>query len=310
MQDRSVNVIVVTLLITAVIGMAVVLRIEVTLPPVGALDQTPRLLAVHSLAIERAAKAVELSNQSRVALAQLLGGVAVAIGLLLTSRQLFLQRESQITTALASAITSLASKTVSRRVAAVLTISRAARISVVDREMCAQVLCAFVRDQRPWLPGKPSACIDLSVDVQHALKEMAYLNGLLSRNDGIGLSLRDVDLRGAMLSGLNFERVDLRGAHLEESDCRCTIFRSALLDAVHLENAYLSGCDVRNARLERTFLAYDPEKEERCWGIDVRGSDLSSCSGVDANFVHHAQADNMTKWPNKPRISPTAGISA
>jgi len=94
------------------------------------------------------------------------------------------------------------------------------------------------------------------------------------------LSLRQRDLQGAILVGVNFRNADLTGANLSEADLQGADLREVRLSCVDpdgrsgcasLQRARLDGAKLQKANLKRAHLEH-----ATFWSADLSGADLTS----------------------------------
>jgi hypothetical protein len=264
---------------------------------------------------------LKLRNDARASLLQSilqgLGGLAVALGVVVTWRQLqhnisytreqhALAREGQITERFTTAINQIGDDKIDVRMGGIYALDRIARESTTDRPPIAEVLSAYVRGHSPWPPSQQhQPRIDASItdlprlqaqtpDVQAAMTVLASGN---YQKDGQWLRLRDVDLRRANLSAAKLKRADFEGSNLERAWLRganleYASFYKADLEAADLQEACMKDVSFFGATLKNANL-----KDADLEGADLRGADLDGADLIGA-LMNRARADSSTQWPS------------
>lgn len=221
-----------------------------------------------------------LENEYRRTLAQVLGGLALALGIYLTYRRthaseraaataqdtLRVSREGQITERFTRAVDQLGSDQLAIRLGGIYALERIARDSRRDHATCMEVLCAFVRTSaRLESHGVPKWFEDAEPtpkpieDVQAALTVIGRRNTDFDRqsvDEGYVevLNLSKCDLSGYELSFLNFKGANFRGAWLYATNMAdATVAESYMRDCV-LDRANLRFVSFRDVMLENTSM--------------------------------------------------------
>lgn len=214
-----------------------------------------------------AAERLKAVNDVRSTLLQAFGGLLAfggfAVGALLTSRQLQLNREVRSIDLFTKAIEQLAGEHVATRQGAVYGLERLAALDPRYRGHIHALLTSFICLRVPWEAGTPRREGRLANDVAAAF---AVLRRGTVIEAGAGSELERVDLRDADLTGLAIPRVCFLGANLE----------GAVLRDATLVDATLTGVDLRRA--------------------DLRGADLTGADLTDAR-LDGVLADGATRWP-------------
>ena len=206
-------------------------------------------------------------NDIRATLFQAFGGLlalgGVALGAVLTLRQVRANREGHMIGLFTKAIEQLASGDPTIRQGGVYALELLAGLEPAYRGHAHALLTAFVRRRAPWPPVDPGQPPGITDDVSSAL-------GVLRRGSviepGDGSELERVDLRAAGLAGLAIPRLCLAHSNLEGADLRDADLTGATLSDVNLRAA-----DLRGAVLT---------------GADLTGADLTG-----------ARSDDSTRWP-------------
>jgi hypothetical protein len=211
----------------------------------------------------------ELINQARTAAVQALGGIVIAVGAVLTVRNLRLTRDGQITDRFNDAVQHLGGERVSVRVAAIHALGRIARDSRADQGAVMAILGDHLREYCPWpVPSRRPTGASKKVDGAPYAEVNAAARVLRQRrpgrDDGVldfsGIDWRDaplsgVRLRGANLVGANLKDAYLNGADLEDAVLARTTLRGASLRGANLRGAWLGAADFSHADAERADFA-------------------------------------------------------
>jgi hypothetical protein len=226
-------------------------------------------------------------NDVRSTLLQGLGGLlalsGVAVGAVMTLRQVRANREGHSIDLFTKAIDQLASDQVSVRHGGVRALEQLSELDARYRGHAHALLTAFVRRHAPWPPltpepGEPAARTPLPGGVA----------------DDVGAALAVLSRRPMIVGGAQseLERVDLRDAELDGLDIPQVCFAHSNLDRAHLTGAKLgratlSGADLRGADLTRADLD----------GAILLGADLTSAELGDTS-LRGVIADSTTTWPD------------
>jgi len=252
---------------------------------------------------------IELENQCRATVAQILGGLLVLVGLLATWRtvqstweSVELARQGQITERFARAVELLGSEKLEVRLGGIYALERIARDSERDHWPIMEVLTAYVRENSAWRDEKdiPSQSVPLATDIQAVL---TVLNRRTRHwDDGRSLDLQCTDLRRAHLEGAHLEKANLfathlegamlTGAHLEEADLSAARLQGARLSQAHLERAMLMSAHLNaafeDAHLDGAWLQGAILQGADLAGASLKGADLTA---ADLSGAHLAGAD-------------------
>jgi uncharacterized protein YjbI with pentapeptide repeats len=242
-------------------------------------------------------------NEARKTIAQILGGLALLIGiyftwrritateksleitrgqLLATERNLEIARDGQITERFTRAIEQLASKNLEVRLGGIYALERIARDSEKDHWPIMEVLTAYVRKNAPRLPeptspqeGQTSQSEELpganQPDHLSVLKKISEYKRLEPLED-IQAILTVIGRRTRTYGKGEDQSLDLR-----ETDLSFSNLYKAHLEAAFLLGACLSGAKLIEARMEGAYLR----------GVELSGADLTRAQleGADLKYA-------------------------
>jgi len=232
---------------------------------------------------------MQLEDEARRTLAQILGGMVVLVGLYLTWRRIAaaertvqVTEEGQITERFTRAIDQLGSDKLEIRLGGIYALERIARDSAKDHWPIMEVLTAYVRENARWREeprgregldgeqegnGAPTSLTAIlerdqrhrtigrqenkpPTDIQAILTVLGRRTRAHETREDQRLDLRGVDIRGASLIDAHLAGALLVGAHLEDAD-----LINAHLEETNLREAHLEGARLHGAHLERANLA-------------------------------------------------------
>jgi uncharacterized protein YjbI with pentapeptide repeats len=230
----------------------------------------------------------DVENEARKTLAQILGGVAVLVGIYIsfenlritqentarsveqTAYSLELARKGQYTQRLSEATTQLGNKDLAIRLGGIYALEQVAKDDEFHWPVM-EILTAYVRENAQWKGGQPreghrqrsQPHVDQAENKQPfptlATDIQAILTALGRRKrDGEQeeqrLDLTETDLRGADLRVAHLEKVKLQDAHLEHANLWKALLGHATLRRIHFEGADLSLAQLTRADLNEAGL--------------------------------------------------------
>jgi len=231
-----------------------------------------------------------------LALAQILGGTALLLGLYFTWRTLQVNREGQITERFTRAIDQLGKvedrqKLFEIRVGGIYALERIARESEEDYEPIMDVLTAYVRQNAMLKPEMETDEEESDneerppdpADIQAIMTVLRRLTSSHGKGEPKRLDLHQTDLLEANLSGANLYGANLYGANLTRANLRDTDLSRADLLSADLTNANLGGANLLRANLTRADLLSAELYRANLYGAILMGANLSvaDLAGVD-----------------------------
>lgn len=241
------------------------------------------------------AERLKAENDVRSTLLQGVGGLlalgGVALGAVMTLRQVHANREGHSIDLFTKAITQLASDQVSVRHGGVYALERLSDLDPHYRGHAHALLTSFICRHAPWPPTTPDS--EAAADLRPATRadDVSGALGALKRQtmitDGAWSELEHVDLRGAELDGLDIPRLCLAHSNLDGASLVDAKLAGATLLETSLRNADLSNADLRSANLTRAHL-------DRAI---LRGADLSTAQ-LQGTHLTGVVTDHTTRWPS------------
>jgi uncharacterized protein YjbI with pentapeptide repeats len=249
---------------------------------------------------------IEHEHDLRVLLVQIVGGVALLLGVFRgweefrqsqerNTKEMAMRREEQVTERFSCAIDQLGHGTMDIRLGGIYTLARIARDYEDYHWTVMEVLCAFVRTHA--IEPPPVIAAD-SVSPEEAdetetkptVDIQAALTAIGSREQGreIGetqrLDLRGTYLRGAVLMGLNLANAQLDEANLQDARLDEADLQDAQLDEANLKGAWLFSANLQGAWLFRVNLQGAQLGEANLQGARLSGANLQDASLNEANL--------------------------
>jgi uncharacterized protein YjbI with pentapeptide repeats len=238
---------------------------------------------------------LELTNEYRRTVAQIVGGIAVLVGLYFTWQQLSathetlqLNQRAAVNERFTKATEQLSNQQRSIRIGGIYAFQQIATDNPGMRAPIIQLLSSFLAESAQWKSDsqqseRPPADIQVTIHVISAVprgKTMIVLRGL--------------DLRGGQLAEVDFRNMDLGDAHFENSNLTGADFTGASLSGTHFDSADLSnskldsvkliGAHFRNSRLHRATLTKSDLRGADFAKADFSGADLRSSEVSEACF--------------------------
>ena len=116
-------------------------------------------------------------------------------------------------------------------------------------------------EEREEAPGLPKSLTRKQVQDLlrrgRSLKDSDLRGAALAGLDFDGADLRDAKMAEADLAGCNFRGADLRGASLWKANLKNATFEKARLEGADLDFAHLDGATFLGARIKKTILPLD-----------------------------------------------------
>ncbi|WP_292388044.1 pentapeptide repeat-containing protein [Methanosarcina sp. UBA5] len=263
---------------------------------------------VSQYGITNATEKANLINQYRTTsiqfiatLAQILGGIAVGIGIYFAWGNLTTAREGQITERFTRAVDQLGAINQSGnpateiRLGGIYSLERIANKSEKDYWPIMEILTAYVRKNSSVETSETQD--QVSFDIQAILtvigrctefrKRWVYMNltrtnlkKAILRNSNLECilfgeaNLEGAKLSGAYLKGSDFRKANLKGAVLKDAHLEDTSFREANLEGANLEMAYLDDTSFWKANLHKARLIHVNLEGVNFYNANLEGAKL------------------------------------
>jgi hypothetical protein len=248
-----------------------------------------------------------LQDETRAVLLQAFGGLVLIGGAFGTWRQVQISRHGQITERLTRAVDQLAGPSMDVRIGGIYALQRVAKNSVEDRQAVTSILAAFVRTHAPWTAPWPSShdheTLAANVgppwtgttagDVQIALYVLASRPRLGESNRPF---LSFADLRNARMGNRDWTGLVCQYANLARAWMRRACLDDAFLSGTDLREAQMEGASLVGAKLDNAHLG-----GANLRNADLRGADLTGAC-LDGADLTGVRADIETRWPTGARM--------
>jgi Pentapeptide repeats (8 copies) len=283
---------------------------------------------------------VENEHALRVLLVQVVGGLAVLIGVFLTQQrsaaEMRLSREGQVAERFTRATDQLGHATMDVRLGGIYTLKRIAEVHEDYRVNVMEVLCAFVRAHAPWprtgleaaqaVASSPAQSSDIPegaeqqaameeperaevrppADIAAALSALGGLHLVVSEDRERSLDLRGTDLRGAELQNANFSHGRLMRANLQEAWLNSANLERTRLDSANLEGASLYYAKHQGASLDGANLQVASLDFAKLQGASLYYANLQGARGLNWDQLQSASTFEGASLFKVPRIRITS----
>lgn len=222
--------------------------------------------------INNATTEINLENQSRAILAQILGGIAIGIGLYYTWRRITIAeedlkitqenlkvaQESQITERFTRAIDQLGNEKIEIRLGGIYALERISMESDKDYLPIMKILAAYIREKSSVTKknietkeaDEQNKSNRLPTDIQVILEVICKRKHSFKEK----LDLQNTNLQNAQFFNGHLEEANLKGANLNRADLAGSYLEGADLEEANLERANLWVADLKHANLLRADL--------------------------------------------------------
>lgn len=259
---------------------------------------------------------LEVESNMRSSEGQIVSGIAIAAGLIVTwlqlaysSRQqeetqrttlaqLSIDRANQNTQLFTKAIDQIGSNTEDVRIGGIFALDRLAKDAQEYYWPIMEILTAYIRRHCTWKPSQQSYA-SMSETIEDFRKKAfdisrppadisSILTVLRNRKGFYGNSETDP----ICLDRSNMSHGDLWRAHLEKAD-----FRTSCLDWADLREAHLNGARMEEAWLRGALLIGADLTDAHLDGADLRGANVSGAilNGADLRGANLMDIENLTK---------------
>lgn len=268
------------------------LRYQVFIYPVNQVSQ---------YGITNATEKANLINQYRTTsiqfiatLAQIVGGVALLLGLYFTWGNLITAREGQITERFTRAVDQLGSEKLEIRLGGIYALERIANESDKDYWPIMEILTTYVRENSAAEHGKLKAennnTQDETLNTAEDLPVSSHIQAILTVIKRRKYSFNDGEPYGLDLQKTYLHKANLIKAHLEEANLTFANLSSAKLTGARLEGAKLQATRFNAADLRGAYLmkidtgVFTSFKGARLEGAHFEETDLEGALFEHANL--------------------------
>lgn len=228
---------------------------------------------------------ITAENNARLALAQIIGGLVVLLGLYATFKNVRVAEEGKLTERFSKAVELLGNENLDVRLGGIYALERIAKDSQKDHWTVIEVLAAFIREQSrsehiKWQSTKPPYLI--RADIQAAITVIGRRKWI----DG-EIDFQHVQLNVSFLGYANFFQANL---------CHASFVRTNLREANFIL-ANLTGADLRDSILSGAHMAMANLTNAKLNGTTLKYTDLSNTTGLTWEQLLAANLDKTTKLP-------------
>lgn len=268
----------------------------------------------------------DAENSYRATLAQILGGVAVGIGIYFAWGNLTTAREGQITERFTRAVDHLGSEKLEIRLGGIYALERIANESDKDYWPIIEILTAYIRNNSPAkiietkddnsfadfqasedkkyesevmefqsfdeYKKDETEVNKLPLDIQAILTVIRRRKYSFSSGEPEFLDLRKTNLSrfyliGANLEGADLQEADLRGTYLQHANLNGAYLKGAYLKNTFLMKAYLHDAILKEAKLQLAVLSGSVLTNANLQEADLKNAFLSNANFENADFGHN-----------------------
>jgi hypothetical protein len=234
-------------------------------------------------------------DEYRKTLAQILGGLALLVGLYFTWRTTKAAEDGRITDRFSKAVEQLGATNkdgdpqIEPRLGGIYSLERIARDSRRDARAIIEILCAYVRENAPreyqqtdesgMLIGEEPERKKIGTDIQAILNLLSRFRPQFRNDPSLVFDLNNTKLSMADLSGCELDSADLRRTHLSRAD-----LSNGRLESADLTHAILSRAKLIKANLSHSCLYRAKLMNADLYGANLLGANLSEANLTKANL--------------------------
>jgi len=267
--------------------------------------------------INNATVEATLENQYRATFAQILGGVAIAIGLYYTWRRigiaeedlkatqknLEVAQEGQITERFTRAVDQLGAvdkagnPAIEIRLGGIYALERIAYESDRDYWPIMEILTAYIRMNSSVVDQNIKEQKKVTLDIQAILTVISRRKYSMDAGESRPLILYETYLVGANLGKCNLARSGLKDSNLSNSFLRLAVLTQASLVRANLSNAFLRFANLFNAVLTDANLENANVSASNLEAAYFKGANLKNANFEKANLkgAHSLSFDQLSK---------------
>lgn len=310
--------------------MAIFIIIVLSLLTVGIIWVVPRMQLAKSKESLKLEDYLDLENEYRKTIAQIIGGVCVLCGFIFTWLQLSATQETiiisekrLITDRYAKALDQLGNPNKETRLGGIYALGSIAENSTDYISIAKEVLTSYIRrnyNADSVLREEFQASMDILTGKQFKISfQKDKESGInLSKTTLIGYDFDNSQLKNAIIEESNFNRSSFIKAEMSGIVASASTFIRAVCTDAKMTDSQLYGADFTLAKLNGVVMKNSNLKGAKFVDADLSNADLSGCdmSDVDINRaslhgtnlinaiglsksqLHNAQIDSTTKLPN------------
>ncbi|AKB72303.1 pentapeptide repeat-containing protein [Methanosarcina mazei] len=240
----------------------------------------------------------EMENGYRSTLAQMLGGIAVGVGIYFAWGNLKNSREVQITESLTRAIEQLGNEKIEVRLGGIYALERISAQHQKDHWRMIEIMTSFVKINSP-IKDEPQNKV--KIDTQAVLTIIGRRNYSLFMGESrminlTGLNLQEAFFNVANLGGVYFCKSNLKGANFLLASLPETDFASVNASGAYFNGAYLKNSDFKGANLEGAQFEVANLKGAKFEGANLKGANFEGANFEGANLKGANLEGANLKW--------------
>jgi hypothetical protein len=248
-----------------------------------------------------------MENGYRSTLAQMLGGIAVGVGIYFAWGNLKTSREVQITESFTKAIEQLGNEKIEIRLGGIYALERISAQYQKDHWRMIEILTSFVRINSPVKDedlttieeGQPQKAV--SIDTQAVLTIIGRRNYSLFMGESRMINLSGLNLQEALFDKANLERAffcksNLKNASFPLANLQHSYFEYANASGAYFNAAYLKNSGFKGANLEGAQFVGANLRGAKFVGANLKGANLKGANLEGANLKGANLEGANLKW--------------
>lgn len=268
--------------------------------------------------------AAEIENSNRVTIAQIIGGLALLLGLYLTylnvktaQANLRITEEGKLTERFSKAVELLGSDSLDLRLGGIYALDRIAQDSEKDHWRVMEVLTAFIRenshkklisetDQTKTLPEQTNSAIfldkkeNIETVITKPREDIQAIITVIGKGDWRAREKQPLNLQGVHLYKFNLYGLDLSNANLSRANLSgvnliVSVLKGTNLNGADLSEANLSKADLSDAKLNEANL-----NDAKLIEANLSKAELNEAKLVKSDLI---KSNLNGAWLNKANLS-------
>ncbi len=233
-------------------------------------------------------KRMELENEFRKTIAQILGGVLLVIGFFFTWQQVMVTKERDVTDRFSKAIAHLDSLNTHVRIGGIYEFERIMKDFPAEEEIVFNILTAFIKYKSKWTGSDIPE--EIASDIQAAFGVVGkHSKTIPCQTTNHIIDISNIDIRRSRLVDGNLSYARMLNVHSDSAD-----LENIDLSYAQLQGSVLDGANLRNANMKQADLSYVSIK-----GVHFEGANLKGVKGLSIETIKKdAYIDTHTILPD------------